>query len=113
MRSSRGGARSNIHRPKIELFPPSAKHVKRNLITNALSLFAAMALMCAVITALSADNKSNATQTDPLSRGTTGWRNKPPWTFVRTITGVIALSVAHAKSGIPVTLLVAVPLGIT
>jgi hypothetical protein len=41
--------------------------MKHNLITNTLSLFAAMAaLMCAVIPVLSADNESNVTQTDPL-----------------------------------------------
>jgi hypothetical protein len=40
--------------------------MKRNLITTGLSLFAAMAaLMCALVPALAADNKPNATQTEP------------------------------------------------
>ena len=126
MRSSLGGARSNIHRPKIELFPLPAKHVKRNLITNALSLFAAMAaLMCAVITALSADNNSNVTQTDPLPSWNDGSAEQATVDFARSGHRLGQLEVyaargthryirsgRHAKSGIPVTALVAVTLGI-
>ena len=58
--------------------------MKRNLITNALSLFAAMAaLMCVVIRALSAENKSNATQTDPLPSWNDGPAKQAIMDFVR------------------------------
>jgi len=61
--------------------------MKRNLITNALSLFAAMAaLMCAVIPALSADNKSNVTRPDPLPSWNDGPAKQAIVDFVRVTT---------------------------
>jgi hypothetical protein len=52
-----------------------------------MSLFAAMAAwMCAVIPALSADNKSNVTQTDPLPSWNDGPAKQAIVDFVRVAT---------------------------
>jgi hypothetical protein len=62
--------------------------MKRNLITNGLSLLAAgaAALMCAVVPALAADNKPNAIKTDPLPSWNDGMAKQAIVNFVRVTT---------------------------
>jgi hypothetical protein len=78
LRALYGIHRDDIRHPKMRL--PRSTHSK-------MSLFAAMAaLMCAVIPALSADNKSNVKQTDPLPSWNDGPAEQAIVDFVRVAT---------------------------